>query len=46
MLERFSNLLENSFNKYQIQLSYYQILLEQTGIEVSSRKNNTVKTKW
>lgn len=39
MLERFSNLLENSFNKYQIQLSYYQILLEQIpGIEVSSRK--------
>ncbi len=38
MLGRFSNYLDNPFNKYQIQLSYYQILLEQTGIEVSGRK--------
>lgn len=36
--ERFSHLLDTPFNKYQIQLSYYQILLEQTGYEVSSRK--------
>ena len=35
---RFSNFLYNPFNKYQLQLSYYQILLEQTGVEVSGRK--------
>ena len=35
---RFSNFLDNPFNKYQLQLSYYQILLEQTGVEVSGRK--------
>lgn len=34
----FNNLLDNNFNKYQIQLSLYQILLEQTGFKVSSRK--------
>ena len=38
MLDRFSNFLDNPFNKYQLQLSYYQILLEQTGVEVSGRK--------
>lgn len=34
----FGHLLDNPFNKYQVQLSFYQILLEQTGIKVSSRK--------
>ena len=39
MLAPFEHLLDSPFNKYQIQLSYYQILLEQiSGIEVSSRK--------
>jgi hypothetical protein len=33
-----SNLADNNFNKYQIQLSLYQILLEQSGIEISQRK--------
>lgn len=34
----FSDLLDTPFNHYQIQLSLYQILLEQAGIKVSSRK--------
>lgn len=35
----FNNLLETNYNKYQLQLSFYQILLEQIeGIKVSSRK--------
>lgn len=35
----FSNFLDTPFNKYQIQLSFYQILLlQQKGIEVESRK--------
>lgn len=34
----FNNLLDSPFNKYQIQLSLYQILFEQTGYKVSSRK--------
>lgn len=35
----FANLLCQSFNHYQLQLSYYQILLEQIpGIKVSGRK--------
>ena len=38
LLERFSRFLDNPFNKYQIQLSYYKILLEQTGYKVSSTK--------
>lgn len=39
MLGPFSHLLDNPFNKYQLQLSYYQILLEQIeDISVSSRK--------
>jgi len=39
MLGVFSHLLDNPFNKYQIQLSYYQILLEQIeDIKVSTRK--------
>lgn len=39
MLGPFSHLLDNSFNKYQLQLSYYQILFEQMeDAIVSSRK--------
>lgn len=38
MLGRFSDFLDNPFNHYQIQLSLYQILLEQVGYEVSGRK--------
>ena len=39
MLGPFSHLLDNPFNKYQLQLCYYQILLQQIeDIEVSSRK--------
>lgn len=38
LLERFSAYADNPFNKYQIQLSYYKILLEQTGHKVSSTK--------
>jgi len=38
LLKPFSNLLDCPFNKYQLQLSYYQILLEQSGFKVSSRK--------
>lgn len=37
MLKPFSHLLDMPLNKYQLQLSYYQILLEQTGFEVESR---------
>lgn len=36
--DRFSNFLDTPFNKYQLQLSYYQILLEQAGVEISNRK--------
>ena len=39
MLGIFNNILDNPFNHYQIQLSLYQILLEQIpNIEVSGRK--------
>lgn len=38
LLTPFTNLLDSPFNKYQIQLSYYQLLFEQTGYKVSSRK--------
>lgn len=38
MLGPFNNMLDCAFNKYQLQLSYYQILFEQTGLKVSSRK--------
>jgi ATP-dependent exoDNAse (exonuclease V) beta subunit len=37
LLKPFENLLDNPFNHYQLQLSYYQILLEQTGLQVSDR---------
>ncbi|MGL6120768.1 MAG: hypothetical protein ACRC0V_09710 [Fusobacteriaceae bacterium] len=38
MLGAFSDLLDCPFNHYQIQLSFYQILFEQMGLKVSSRK--------
>lgn len=38
LLGVFSYLLDTPYNKYQIQLSYYKILLEQTGYEVSTTK--------
>lgn len=39
LLHDFNHLLDNPFNKYQIQLSYYQILLEQIKeIKVNKRK--------
>lgn len=34
----FNNILDNPFNHYQLQLSFYQILFEQCGFKVSSRK--------
>lgn len=38
MLGPFRELLDCSFNKYQLQLSYYQLLFEQLGLKVSGRK--------
>lgn len=39
MLAPFEHLLDNPYNKYQLQFSYYQILLQQMeDIKVSSRK--------
>jgi len=38
MLSPFEFLLECDFNKYQLQLSLYQMMFEQTGAHVSSRK--------
>lgn len=38
MLQPFNELYDSPFSKYQLQLSYYQILFEQTGFKVSSRK--------
>ena len=38
LLEPFSNLLDSPFNKYQLQLSMYQLLFEQCGFEVESRR--------
>ena len=37
MLKPFNNLLDSPYNKYQLQLSLYQILFEQTGYEIESR---------
>lgn len=34
----FDDLLDSPFNKYQIQLSFYQILFEQMNLKVSGRK--------
>lgn len=33
----FTKYLENNFNKYQLQFSFYQILFEQTGFEIEQR---------
>jgi len=38
MLGPFKDLLDSPFNHYQLQLSFYQILFEQCGLKVSSRK--------
>lgn len=38
MLGLFNNLLDMPFSKYELQFSFYQILLEQTGVKVNSRK--------
>lgn len=38
LLAPFNNLLDCPYSKYQLQLSYYQILFEQLGFKVSSRK--------
>lgn len=38
MLGPFSHLLDTPFSHYELQLSYYQILIEQIGLEVSHRK--------
>ena len=37
MIGPFSHLLDNPLNHYVIQLSYYQLLLEQVGVKVSKR---------
>lgn len=37
MLGRFSHMLDHPFNHYQLQLSYYQILIEQVGVPVTNR---------
>lgn len=37
MLGVFSDLLDHPYNHYQVQLSYYQILLEQLGIPITQR---------
>lgn len=37
MLSPFTHLLDSPLNHYQLQLSYYQILLEQIGVKVSRR---------
>lgn len=38
MLKEFSHLLDMPLNHYQLQLSFYQILFEQLGLKVESRK--------
>lgn len=37
LLKPFGKFLDSPYNKYQIQLSYYQLLFEQTGFEVEDR---------
>ena len=37
MLKPFDFLDDTPYNHYQLQFSYYQILLEQTGLTVSDR---------
>jgi hypothetical protein len=43
MINEFSHLLDMPISHYQLQLSFYQILLEQTGVKVESRKIIWVK---
>ena len=38
LLSPFDNLLDSPYNKYQLQLSMYQLLFEQCGFEVESRR--------
>lgn len=38
LLKPFNNLLDSPYNKYQLQLSMYQLLFEQCGFEVESRR--------
>ena len=38
LLKPFDNLLDSSYNKYQLQLSLYQLLFEQCGFEIESIK--------
>lgn len=38
LLAPFEQYLDSPFNHYQIQLSFYQLLLEQTGLKVKERK--------
>jgi|SRR6187402_638951 len=38
MLEPFKDLIDSPYNKYQIQLSLYQLLFEQCGFKVESRR--------
>jgi len=38
MLAPFAHMFDTPYSKYQLQLSFYQILFEQTGLKVSSRK--------
>lgn len=37
MLKPFGNMLSHSYNKYQLQLSHYQIMLEDAGYKVEQR---------
>lgn len=38
MLAPFERWLDSPFNKYQVQLSFYQLLFEQTGLKIGGRK--------
>ena len=38
LLEPFNDLLDSPYNKYQLQLSMYQLLFEQCGYEIESRR--------
>ena len=38
LLPPFDNLLDSPYNKYQLQLSLYQLLFEQCGYEIESRR--------
>lgn len=38
LLAPFANMLSTPFSKYSLQLSYYQLMFEQTGLSVSQRK--------